>query len=189
MRGEVRQTPREAVLRRITPACAGRRSCSSQSPAAWEDHPRVCREKLSFSVIIVYHSGSPPRVRGEVSKISLNSCAIWITPACAGRRTFMVTRSLRSGSPPRARGEGAGRRPGRVLEGITPACAGRRYLGSLGKGRLTDHPRVRGEKGWTALSLRKSEGSPPRARGEGVCARLDVQGGGITPACAGRRRW
>ena len=187
MRGEVRQTPREAVLRRITPACAGRRSCSSQSPAAWEDHPRVCREKLSFSVIIVYHSGSPPRVRGEVQLLHDRVKQLRITPACAGRsniisidmsmnwdhprvrgekQTHIFSRIRSQGSPPRARGEVA--RPVAPLKnrGITPACAGRRGRAMRCFYTSRDHPRVCGEKLTGKNGAQTEKGSPPRVRGE-----------------------
>ena len=50
----------------ITPACAGKRLMSSNSPTAQRDHPRVCGEKRHLSSISDFVIGSPPRVRGKV---------------------------------------------------------------------------------------------------------------------------
>ena len=65
VRGEAGQTPREAVLCRITPACAGRRSLKKAYAIYEGDHPRVCGEKFKVNVKNRSKSGSPPRVRGE----------------------------------------------------------------------------------------------------------------------------
>ena len=96
------------------------------------------------------------------------------------------------GSPPHARGKGPLPRQTRQGGGITPACAGKRsLLDSVGAAQ-GDHPRMRGEKirlartGYTAL------GSPPHARGKGVCCLISFYHKRITPACAGKRpsfRW
>ena len=46
VRGKVQYEKIEPTLRRITPACAGKRSGQSGKIFACEDHPRVCGEKV-----------------------------------------------------------------------------------------------------------------------------------------------
>ena len=50
--------------RRITPACAGNRSCLCSKPYVKKDHPRVCGEQKTHCICLVSSFGSPPRVRG-----------------------------------------------------------------------------------------------------------------------------
>ena len=135
---------------------------------------------------------------------------IAITPACAGRsrrhhgkRFFprdhprvrgekfvcSMARSSGKGSPLRARGE--------VVDGeidvlefrITPACAGRSFSAFRPRRPGEDHPRVRGEKQAQTAATNAGQGSPPRARGEGLRGGKSCVLARITPACAGRRRF
>ena len=56
------------VLVRITPACAGNRvSRLTMSVDVW-DHPRVCGEQDYTKIMYCRWMGSPPRVRGTVSR-------------------------------------------------------------------------------------------------------------------------
>ena len=74
----------------------------------------------------------------------------------------------RRGSPPRARGEALSELHTLNRKGITPACAGRSSLPIFSVSDRKDHPRVRGEKRQRKAIKETVEGSPPRARGEGV---------------------
>ena len=71
---------------RITPACAGKRVCIPMRSCGRGDHPRVCGEKLIFSLSHLLKQGSPPRVRGKEVTSRQNFVWIRITPACAGKR-------------------------------------------------------------------------------------------------------
>ena len=53
---------------RITPAYARKRAAASFHPGTIQDHPRVCGEKLDALVMAVFFAGSPPRMRGKVSR-------------------------------------------------------------------------------------------------------------------------
>ena len=50
---------------RITPAYAGKRSPFLQNMGSTENHPCVCREKISNTVLKIIHVGSPLRMRGK----------------------------------------------------------------------------------------------------------------------------
>ena len=207
-RGEVVAEIIHAEIEGITPACAGRSFQNCLAQLFPVDHPRVRGEKCSLLEGTGNRRGSPPRARGEESRISLMLMSERITPACAGRSVcgfpalianrdhprvrgeksaWLACATTRRGSPPRARGEA---RPCRYCarpRRITPACAGRRILIENISFPVKDHPRVRGEKGDAVMMQKLRSGSPPRARGEAVqFRRLDVSDG-ITPACAGRR--
>ena len=70
----------------ITPACAGKSRPQMQLDGQWQDHPRVCGEKLSPVCTGMGAEGSPPRVRGK----DLGEQRVFrlqrITPTCAGKR-------------------------------------------------------------------------------------------------------
>ena len=110
------------------------------------DHPRVCGEKAAFSSSALLGAGSPPRVRGKASALSLLVAQRGITPACAGKSIFgIATRhALKDhprvcgekgnqplplfatiGSPPRVRGKVYTSAMKAYFNRITPACAGK----------------------------------------------------------------
>ena len=72
--------------------------------------------------------------------------------------------------------------------GITPACAGKRGGRTVSFFLIRDHPRVCGEKARTLIAWEEPQGSPPRVRGKVSVDEVNVFHGGITPACAGKRR-
>ena len=74
-----------------------------------------------------------------------------------------------------------------ALAGITPACAGKRIPAAHRHRQSRDHPRVCGEKDDAGDSAGQMLGSPPRVRGKGRQQTHHDDGGGITPACAGKR--
>ena len=157
---------------------------------------------------LLLKEGSPPPVRGKAGLFLSHCLPPWITPACAGKRTFGTRSDSRGwdhprvcgekypgplqwsdnkGSPPRMRGK-AGRQLGiGGLVGITPACAGKRPSAVWPAGWPGDHPRVCGEKYPGPLQWSDNKGSPPRMRGK-AGRQLGIGGlVGITPACAGKR--
>ena len=56
---------------RITPACAGKRAVFTRKICQDKDHPRMCGEKSRSTYEMRVTLGSPPHVRGKVSKGSL----------------------------------------------------------------------------------------------------------------------
>ena len=187
MRGEVWFPRRGAVFLRITPACAGRRVGRAVRTRSAVDHPRVRGEKAGAGRVRFLYYGSPPRARGEGTARFTSTACVRITPACAGRRlcgagrrdldrdhprvrgeklNFCSNHVFVVGSPPRARGEVQSQREEQIEVGITPACAGRSATHGTDAREPPDHPRVRGEKATYRKPLRRTLGSPPRARGE-----------------------
>ena len=86
VRGKVHGSHGRELRPGITPACAGKRSCSPTRGRLHRDHPRVCGEKVFGIPISVSNMGSPPRVRGKVVRPLWKKCSMRITPACAGKR-------------------------------------------------------------------------------------------------------
>ena len=167
MRGKGPVRRRDGAGMGITPAYAGKRTCTATRRCGNGDHPRVCGEKIEKQGDGYAVLGSPPRMRGKVPEQSSYSQAWGITPACAGKRVlsprlFQGDRdhprvcgekdlygdaTVREwGSPPRMRGKGNLYLLDGVLDGITPAYAG--------KSAAT--PNVEAFY----------EGSPPRMRGK-----------------------
>ena len=147
MRGKVHTSHQRTRQAGITPAYAGKSTVGRNRPARYLDHPRVCGEKRALSRSCAACGGSPPRMRGKVTKYVCKPQGVGITPAYAGKSAHRVRRSdsMRDhprvcgekchslffmasvlGSPPRMRGKGPAKRsPWRQL-GITPAYAGKR---------------------------------------------------------------
>ncbi len=151
----------------------------------------MCGEKY----IVIYSrcrtGGSPPRVRGKVQTEFQIAPEVRITPACAGRsdcggyqmwrrqdhprgcgekQTGVDSTGDGAGSPPRVRGEDDVYRASRPHSRITPAGAGRRRFKARSNPRREDHPRGCGEKQNPVCFMMKPRGSPPRVRGEVICA-------------------
>ena len=51
---------------RITPACAGKRGEFLHPEMVCKDHPRMCGEKVTSTLLELGIKGSPPHVRGKV---------------------------------------------------------------------------------------------------------------------------
>ena len=85
MRGkaEPEAAPRPAL--RITPAYAGKRQMVLVALDRSRDHPRVCGEKSLGGATRWGFVGSPPRMRGKVTKQKLADYFGGITPAYAGK--------------------------------------------------------------------------------------------------------
>ena len=169
----------------------------------------MCGEKLVLVSMLCRGSGSPPRVRGKVAKITAVDASGGITPACAGKSpnvlsyifvhwdhprvcgekgtTLEQSREVK-GSPPRVRGKVKAECKDRGLKGITPACAGKSGSRWRYRTRSGDHPRVCGEKSLRLPANTVHRGSPPRVRGKEHFSDFSERFRGITPACAGKSR-
>ena len=175
-------------MKRITPACAGKRQAFTNQNLLKGDHPRMCGEKKPSLLLLFMIVGSPPHVRGKGPTGQRPLLDTRITPACAGKRQAFTNQNLLKGDHPRMCGE---KKPSLLLlfmivgspphvrgkecpcvrrvplPRITPACAGKRSYecGTVQCGR--DHPRVCGEKQYQYKR---------------ILSQLR-----ITPACAGKR--
>ena len=152
---------------RITPAYAGKSTRLSLFAIFSGDHPRVCGEKPARPDTAYNDWGSPPRVRGKVTRPTRFKGIDGITPACAGKRTrtfcgagffgdhprvcgekLLCSRATRAqaGSPPRVRGKAVAQLFSEQFQRITPACAGKSAAASSSAMPRGDHPRVCGEE-------------------------------------------
>ena len=105
MRGKVLPPPLAALHRGITPAYAGKSSCSRRRGSDPQDHPRVCGEKRSLSSSSRAKMGSPPRMRGKDSFIVHCHACVGITPAWAGKSPLLRSAGRLSRDHPRVGGE------------------------------------------------------------------------------------
>ena len=174
-------------LQRITPAQAGKRTCTNTRFRFQEDHPRVGGEKSWWGDEVTPKQGSPPRGRGKVHRQGREGRSRRITPAWAGKsdsRQFsnaprrdhprmggekpvaMHSLTTKAGSPPRGRGKGWPPPPLGLSPRITPAWAGKRRERSSCRTNRRDHPRVGGEKVYRPTADPNNRGSPPRRRGK-----------------------
>ena len=209
MRGKARTMVFHGLISRITPACAGKSVLGRRAFRLLPNHPRVCGEKRGWLDEQNRRIGSPPRVRGKVTRPTRFKGIDGITPACAGKRTrtfcgagffgdhprvcgekLLCSRATRAqaGSPPRVRGKAVAQLFSEQFQRITPACAGKSAAASSSAMPRGDHPRVCGEKMLVNLPESSSKGSPPRVRGKGRWTVSRQHEPGITPACAGKRR-
>ena len=111
---------------RITPACAGKSTVLGRIIAIGWDHPRVCGEKPALAAMVSYlvgsprvcgekkkggspeksGLGSPPRMRGKVTKLNTNSQGGKDHPRVCGEKFHgLACRVCPAGSPPRMRGK------------------------------------------------------------------------------------
>ena len=126
MRGEAPSAPESEMWLGITPAHAGRSLLECDVLHLDKDHPRACGEKLSLSSHHKYSTGSPPRMRGEVTRLCGRGHNNRDHPRACGEK--LVTGSVISsatGSPPRMRGEACCHVQPSTYRRITPAHAGR----------------------------------------------------------------
>ena len=108
---------------------------------------------------------------------------------CGEQGDGEVDEVLLEGSPPRVRGTAGVKAAHGAVQRITPACAGNSVFLRVNGNLVQDHPRVCGEQHGYSLKTVIAAGSPPRVRGT-VRPLVRAQGGqGITPACAGNRRY
>ena len=85
MRGKVDDIETGDLIHGITPAYAGKSGPFTAFEELFEDHPRVCGEKGSFTSSALYALGSPPRMRGKEIWQCKSFASARITPAYAGK--------------------------------------------------------------------------------------------------------
>ena len=85
VRGKGHRDSQSDYQRGITPACAGKRLSPHFRVREFQDHPRVCGEKLTSVPVSCFAVGSPPPVRGKVINTNVPGHGLGITPACAGK--------------------------------------------------------------------------------------------------------
>ena len=149
MRGKVNPRYLFPLWAGITPAYAGKRHNHDPHFRRYQDHPRLCGEKVRQGFSVISTLGSPPPMRGKVKNAFCRIRSIRITPAYAGKRC-QVRRDHRleqdhprlcgekrivklqadgyTGSPPPMRGKVQKNLIGSLRNGITPAYAGKSFL-------------------------------------------------------------
>ena len=105
VRGKVLCICKNSKINRITPACAGKSVASGKIQVDFEDHPRVCGEKMWGLQKMYWTKGSPPRVRGKVAIAHCQAVLPRITPACAGKSLRGNIPALPDRDHPRVCGE------------------------------------------------------------------------------------
>ena len=85
VRGKHNIAVHDCLRRGITPACAGKTRKSIWTTRRQRDHPRVCGENKGCCARLTQTRGSPPRVRGKLSRTATLRSLPRITPACAGK--------------------------------------------------------------------------------------------------------
>ena len=189
MRGKASGPGVLSSLSGITPAYAGKSPVRELLLIVSRDHPRVCGEKLAGRCPAPAGLGSPPRMRGKVSRLRYLSRHSRITPAYAGKRILRRLRQISpldhprvcgekcvgsggqcgaAGSPPRMRGKGTMERKKQSPDRITPAYVGKSPVRVADYRAGEDHPRVCGEKDLELSAETVGLGSPPRMRGKGL---------------------
>ena len=89
----------------ITPACAGNSPAFTAVSDPLKDHPRVCGEQSSPTLLTICVWGSPPRVRGTAEQNVVDERGSGITPACAGNSSSKGGGSTGAWDHPRVCGE------------------------------------------------------------------------------------
>ena len=151
----------------ITPAYAGKSLRGFAKVMALSDHPRICGEKRSGRRYHKLSLGSPPHMRGKVTKKLYGNDQKRDHPRiCGEKQHTSADKALKAGSPPHMRGKAFLYAKTSVLSRITPAYAGKSATWSSWRKPLWDHPRICGEKTACYPGKVQYEGSPPHMRGK-----------------------
>ena len=97
-----------AIYRRcagIIPACAGSTVTPDSVTLVYRDHPRMCGEHPSMSMVLPLTEGSSPHVRGAPWSTSCGTTPRGIIPACAGSTGYETARRKFERDHPRMCGE------------------------------------------------------------------------------------
>ena len=105
MRGKHTLSRVGRLLVRITPADAGKTLADISSPPVIWDHPRGCGENQTQSEFSVLPKGSPPRMRGKLSRLIASITSTGITPADAGKTHTQTECHAKTQDHPRGCGE------------------------------------------------------------------------------------
>ena len=105
MRGKALRVSLYSFRARITPAYAGKSKQPFLDFLSVGDHPRLCGEKNEEEKTAELDTGSPPPMRGKVSKVFCLVLIPRITPAYAGKRALSNARSITNQDHPRLCGE------------------------------------------------------------------------------------
>ena len=126
MRGKLAEKYIPALLRRITPADAGKTFNPESVGGLEEDHPRGCGENWILNNACGMDDGITPADAGKTNTVSINRNIIRDHPRGCGEN-FMTFAKLRRkpGSPPRMRGKPQKAACKDISQRITPADAGK----------------------------------------------------------------
>ena len=207
MRGKVLKQQSLLLMKRITPAYAGKSGYTRRRTSGRWDHPRLCGEKKYKETKEQWQAGSPPPMRGKVVRGTLQRQNDGITPAYAGKsispslsftslgdhprlcgekRVHPPEDFRQMGSPPPMRGKATPEKYTDQCARITPAYAGKRSGMLRRLISCKDHPRLCGEKKNLGEKLKPCPGSPPPMRGKAACVATLLICKRITPAYAGK---
>ena len=192
----------------ITPAYAGKSLTAGSDRTYLQDHPCVCREKLTTVPNEFWNEGSPLRMQGKAVLFIYISHSFRITPAYAGKsrakfkenalsedhpcvcrekRCRLVVLFHGLGSPLRMQGKVKNLCSLLKIQRITPAYAGKSIGLASERRQQQDHPCVCREKYDTVPPGHASRGSPLRMQGKDLQALKRSTCFRITPAYAGKR--
>ena len=107
LRGKRIKKRRNSLVKRITPAPAGKTFICYYVYDTDKDHPRTCGENPMTVKSKILEPGSPPHLRGKHEKGYRSPDITRITPAPAGKTTFELVFIFRDKDHPRTCGENA----------------------------------------------------------------------------------
>ena len=184
----------------------GSRQRQSGTAMSLGDHPRACGAHVTFVMVLLYVTGSSPRMRGSLACTISRGFCTGIIPAHAGltalaastpdltrdhpracgahkKRPKMTKKMM--GSSPRMRGSRADDDLRADDVGIIPAHAGLTECIQVYLTATRDHPRACGAHSYSNAWSGIRPGSSPRMRGSRHLRRHGQADGGIIPAHAG----
>ena len=128
VRGKPLKRARHLLVKRITPAGAGKTRKARFAGRPIRDHPRRCGENHKGQVLFLSCLGSPPQVRGKLRVRFWAAIQYRITPAGAGK-TNSFYMGIKSGwDHPRRCGENRRQRLSAMSAlGSPPQVRGKRY--------------------------------------------------------------
>ncbi len=191
---------------RFTPAPAGNTPDPPTPLVSVAVHPRACGEYCASVMVVLFRSGSPPRLRGIPRFPPGREGVCRFTPAPAGNTILtdlpygttavhpracgeydssLSLAEILFGSPPRLRGIREGVSLDRQEPRFTPAPAGNTAGPGAASRRCPVHPRACGEYVGTWRGRLGFRGSPPRLRGIPSGSSAPTTRNRFTPAPAG----
>ena len=105
MRGKATPCGKQHLRTGITPAYAGKREPVFFGDRIFQDHPRLCGEKVTGYTQTGSMKGSPPPMRGKVYFVHVYKSVPRITPAYAGKSATVRHMRAKSRDHPRLCGE------------------------------------------------------------------------------------